>query len=115
MGVFQLLPLKTVQFEKLQHAQHAVEGGAQLVAHIGQKLVFHPVGAFRVFLGQLQFNDIVAPADDGPGAVKKKLHLAQVVGVIIRGLVAGGGQAHDFAAVMHGGIGSAQNRQSAPK
>ena len=49
-----ILPLVAVQpcsLQQRQHAQNAVEGGPQFVAHIGQKLTFPPVGFFRRVVG----------------------------------------------------------------
>jgi hypothetical protein len=56
-GGVRVLPLLGVDpggLQKLEHAHDAVERGADLVAHVGQKFAFGPVGHLGLFLGRDQ-------------------------------------------------------------
>jgi len=53
--VLGLLGIEFGEREQLQHAEHAVHGSADFVAHVGQELGLGPGGGLGLLLGLLQF------------------------------------------------------------
>ena len=57
LGLVHVVLLATIQrgsLHQLQHAEHGVHGGANLMAHIGQKLTFGAIGCVGLIFCQLQ-------------------------------------------------------------
>ena len=61
-GVVQLAPVKRRVLQQLQHAQDGVHRGANLVAHVGQKLALRARGGFSRFGGLDKGRDVDAVA-----------------------------------------------------
>jgi hypothetical protein len=73
LGVVVLLRLQVGNFQELEHAQHAVEGRPDFVAHVRQEFGLGPAGGFGLLLGleqgllgQLAGGQVVEDAGEEP-------------------------------------------------